>query len=54
MNFQPKFDSAAPIAEPTAPQDEDRRSRSLLFRLSLVFTSSACHAALHDRVRQEA
>ena len=36
MNFQPKFDSGVPVPEPLTPQEQDRRSRRILFRLSLV------------------
>src|SRR5471032_428107 len=39
MNFQPKFDSGALLAEPVSPKDpqqEERRRRNLILRLSLI------------------
>lgn len=49
MNFQPKFDSGVLVADPVPPHD-DRRSRSVLFRLSLVGFVTALVARAVDPI----
>ncbi len=50
MNFQPKFDSGAPIPDLMTPEEEDRRSRRILFRLSLVGFVTALVARAVDPI----
>ena len=50
MNFQPKFDSGVPVPEPLSPEEQDRRSRRILFRLSLVGFVTALVARAVDPI----
>jgi MFS transporter, DHA1 family, inner membrane transport protein len=50
MNFQPKFDSGVPLADPVVPQQDERRNRSILFRLSLVGFVTALVARAVDPI----
>ncbi len=49
MNFQPKFDSAE-LASPLPTPEDDRRSRTILFRLSLVGFVTALVARAVDPI----
>jgi predicted MFS family arabinose efflux permease len=50
MNFQPKFDAAVPLAIPVPGPEDDRRSRTILFRLSLVGFVTALVARAVDPI----
>lgn len=50
MNFQPKFDSGVPVPELIDPEEQDRRSRRILFRLSLVGFVTALVARAVDPI----
>jgi predicted MFS family arabinose efflux permease len=50
MNFQPKFDSGVPVPELLTPEEQSRRSRRILFRLSLVGFVTALVARAVDPV----
>jgi predicted MFS family arabinose efflux permease len=50
MNFQPKFDSGVPVPELLTPEEQDRRSRRILFRLSLVGFVTALVARAVDPI----
>ncbi len=50
MNFQPKFDSGVPVPGLLTPEEQDRRSRRILFRLSLVGFVTALVARAVDPI----
>ena len=50
MNFQPKFDSGVPVPDLLTPEEQDRRSRRILFRLSLVGFVTALVARAVDPI----
>src|SRR3954467_474889 len=50
MNFQPKFDSAIPLPDPVPPPTDQRRTNSLILRLSVIGFITALASRATDPV----